>query len=232
MATQSNATQKTVLRLTPFPYPGVGIPNSKGHTEAWESISPTKRATPKHGCPSPQLKGPHRSMGAPNPNSMGHATKHGLRTPRPPPNPSSKGHATKRGLRVPDPNSKGHATKRGLTVPNSRGHATERELRIPNPSSKGDNATKLGNRSKSIEERSTVLAPNRILCCTWAGVLLRITGAAASQCVAPFPMPAAQATRVLREQPAGQLSQSPKGQQVHPLELSNPKGLNNRNWAG
>ena len=30
----------------------------------------------------------------------------------------------------------------------------------------------------------------------------------------------------------GQLSQSPKGQQVHPLELSNPKGLNNRNWAG
>ena len=28
------------------------------------------------------------------------------------------------------------------------------------------------------------------------------------------------------------LSQSPKGQFVHPLKLSNPKGLNNRNWAG
>ena len=46
-----------------------------------------------------------------------------------------------------------------------------------------------------------------------------------------FPMPAAQAPRVLGEEPAGQFCQSPKGQQVHPLELSNPKGLNNRYWA-
>ena len=34
------------------------IPNSRGHTKAWESVPPTKGATPKRGCPYPQLKGP------------------------------------------------------------------------------------------------------------------------------------------------------------------------------
>ena len=31
-------------------------PNSKGHTEVWESITPTQGATQKRGSPSPQLK--------------------------------------------------------------------------------------------------------------------------------------------------------------------------------
>ena len=49
-----------------------------------------------------------------------------------------------------------------------------------------------------------------------------------------FPMPAAQAPRVLRERPAGHghTVNTPKGQSVHPLKPSNPKGLNNRNRAG
>ena len=47
-------------------------PNSKGHTEAWESITQTQRATPKSGSPSTQLKGPHRSVGVHHPNSWDH----------------------------------------------------------------------------------------------------------------------------------------------------------------
>ena len=42
---------------------GARIPNSKGRTEVWESVTPTQGATPKRGSPSPQLKGPHRSVG-------------------------------------------------------------------------------------------------------------------------------------------------------------------------
>ena len=42
---------------------GVRIPNSRGHTEAWGSVSPTQGATPKHRSPYPQLKGPHQSVG-------------------------------------------------------------------------------------------------------------------------------------------------------------------------
>ena len=47
------------------------IPNSRGHTEAWESVSPTQGVTPKRGSPYPQLKGPHQSMGVRIPNSRG-----------------------------------------------------------------------------------------------------------------------------------------------------------------
>ena len=49
------------------------IPNSRGHTEAWESVSPTRGATPKRGGPHPQLEGPHGSVGVRIPNSRGHA---------------------------------------------------------------------------------------------------------------------------------------------------------------
>ena len=56
---------------------GVRIPNSRGHTKAWESVSPTQGATPKHGnpytptrratpkrgSPYPQLEGPHQRVG-------------------------------------------------------------------------------------------------------------------------------------------------------------------------
>ena len=65
---------KTALRLTRFPEPRVRIPNSKGHTEVWESITPTQGAMPKRGSPSPQPKGPHRSVGVHHPNSRGHTT--------------------------------------------------------------------------------------------------------------------------------------------------------------
>eukprot|EP00670_Eutreptiella_braarudii_P017719 CAMPEP_0174364676 /NCGR_PEP_ID=MMETSP0811_2-20130205/73912_1 /TAXON_ID=73025 ORGANISM="Eutreptiella gymnastica-like, Strain CCMP1594" /NCGR_SAMPLE_ID=MMETSP0811_2 /ASSEMBLY_ACC=CAM_ASM_000667 /LENGTH=46 /DNA_ID= /DNA_START= /DNA_END= /DNA_ORIENTATION= len=41
---------------------GVHHPNSKGHTEAWEPIILTQRATPKRENPSPQLKGPRQML--------------------------------------------------------------------------------------------------------------------------------------------------------------------------
>ena len=54
---------------------GVNLPNSRGHTEAWESVSRTRGATPKRGDAYPQLqghtealvsvsqlKGPHRNV--------------------------------------------------------------------------------------------------------------------------------------------------------------------------
>ena len=42
---------------------GIHHPNSRGHTKAWESITPTQGTTPKCGSPSPQLKGTHQSVG-------------------------------------------------------------------------------------------------------------------------------------------------------------------------
>ena len=46
---------------------GVHHPNSKGHTEAWESISPTQNAKLKLRSPSAKLKG----LGNNYPNSRG-----------------------------------------------------------------------------------------------------------------------------------------------------------------
>ena len=34
-----------------------------GQAKTGQSITSTRRATPKHGSPSPQLKGPHQSVG-------------------------------------------------------------------------------------------------------------------------------------------------------------------------
>ena len=55
----------TPKRGSPYPQPkgphqsvGVYIPNSRGHTKAWEIVSPTQGATPNCGSPSPQLEGP------------------------------------------------------------------------------------------------------------------------------------------------------------------------------
>ena len=54
------------------PYERVGVPKSKGHshgcctpnlrshTETWESVSPSPRATPKRGSLYAKLKGPQR----------------------------------------------------------------------------------------------------------------------------------------------------------------------------
>ena len=39
------------------------IRNERGHTEAWESVSPTQRDTLKNGSPYPQVKGPDSSVG-------------------------------------------------------------------------------------------------------------------------------------------------------------------------
>ena len=52
-------------------YEEVLEPNSRGHTEAWESITPTRGATPRRGSPSPQLKGPRQGVGIHHPNSRG-----------------------------------------------------------------------------------------------------------------------------------------------------------------
>ena len=42
---------------------GLYIPNSRGHTEVWESISPTQWATPERGSRYPQLEGPQSICG-------------------------------------------------------------------------------------------------------------------------------------------------------------------------
>ena len=34
-----------------------------GQEKTGQSVTSTRRATPKHGSPSPQLKGPHQSVG-------------------------------------------------------------------------------------------------------------------------------------------------------------------------
>ena len=34
-----------------------------GQAKTGQSVTSTRRATPKHGSPSPQLKGPHQSVG-------------------------------------------------------------------------------------------------------------------------------------------------------------------------
>ena len=52
---------------------GVHDPNSRGHTKGRDSITPTRGATPKHGSPSPQVEGPHRSLGVHFPSSTGHS---------------------------------------------------------------------------------------------------------------------------------------------------------------
>ena len=46
--------------------------DSRGHTKAWESVSPTQGAKPKHGSLYPRLKGPSQSMGVRIPDSRGH----------------------------------------------------------------------------------------------------------------------------------------------------------------
>ena len=51
---------------------GVHTPKSRGHTEAWDSVFPPQRATPKRWSPRPQLEGPHRSTGVHILNSKGH----------------------------------------------------------------------------------------------------------------------------------------------------------------
>ena len=50
----------------------VGVLTSRGHTKAWESITPTRGAMPKRGSPSPQLKGPQQSVEAHDPDLRGH----------------------------------------------------------------------------------------------------------------------------------------------------------------
>ena len=59
---------------------GVHFVNSIGHTEAWQSILPTKQAIPKRGNPYLQLKGPHQNVKVPIPNPTGHPKVWGSRS--------------------------------------------------------------------------------------------------------------------------------------------------------
>ena len=61
------------------PHQSVGVhhPNSRGHTEVWESITPTRGVTPKCGSPSPILEGSHRSVGVHHSNLGGHQPNSG-----------------------------------------------------------------------------------------------------------------------------------------------------------
>ena len=102
------------------------IPNSRGHTKTWESISPTQGATPKSGSPYPRHKGPHQSVEVciPTPRA---APKSGS------PYPRHKGPQQNAEVRIPD--SRGHTQawepvsltqvttpKPGSPIPNSMGH--------------------------------------------------------------------------------------------------------------
>ena len=71
---------------------GVCHPNSNGHTEAWESITPIQGATPKQRSPLPQMEGPYRSVGVHHPNSRGHAEAWESITPTQGVIPNSRGH--------------------------------------------------------------------------------------------------------------------------------------------
>ena len=42
---------------------GVRIPNSRGHTKAWVSVSPTRGAMPNHGSPYAKLGGARQGVG-------------------------------------------------------------------------------------------------------------------------------------------------------------------------
>ena len=53
------STKRGVFSYSP-PKCGSPIPNSRGHTEAWESVSPIPGATLKRGSPYPQLEGPQK----------------------------------------------------------------------------------------------------------------------------------------------------------------------------
>ena len=100
---------------------GVRHPESRSHTKAWESITPTQRATPKRGSPSPQLQGPRQSVGVRLPNSKGHAKAWESIT-------QTQGATPKRGLRLP--NSRGHA-KAWESINPTQGAMPKRESLSP-----------------------------------------------------------------------------------------------------
>ena len=88
--------------------------NSRGHPKAWQSICPTRGATPKRGSPYPQLEGPRQSVGVHIPNSRGHAKAWESISP-------TRGATPKRGS--PYPQLEGPRQSAGVHIPNSRGHA-------------------------------------------------------------------------------------------------------------
>ena len=94
---------------------GVHIPNSRGHTEAWEFISPTQGATPKMESPYPQLRGPHRSVGVHIPNSRGHTEVWESIS-------STQGATPKCGSPYPQLQGPHNFVDSGVSIPNSRGH--------------------------------------------------------------------------------------------------------------
>ena len=64
---------QTLMQLEgPHPRVEVHIPHLRGQNQGLKSISPTRRATRKHGSPYSQLEGPHGSMGVHIPGPMGH----------------------------------------------------------------------------------------------------------------------------------------------------------------
>ena len=101
---------------------GVRIHNSRGHTKAWESITPTRGATPKRGSLYPQLKGPHQSVGVHHPHSRGHTEAWESIIP-------TGGATPKRGN--PYPKLKGPHRSAVVRIPNSRGHTKSWELVSP-----------------------------------------------------------------------------------------------------
>ena len=49
---------------------GVHIINWRRHCVVWDSVSPTRRAGPNPGTPSPHLETPHRSVAVRSPDLM------------------------------------------------------------------------------------------------------------------------------------------------------------------
>ena len=119
---------------------GVHHCNLRGHTEAWNSITPTQGNTPKLGSPSPQREGPNRSLQIHNRSSIGHTEAWESINPTPwattmcgYPSPNLRDHTIYGEYITPTPGAKlkdaspqleldGPHRSVGVHEPNSRGH--------------------------------------------------------------------------------------------------------------
>ena len=136
-----------------------GIPNSRGHTEVCEYVSPSRGATakrrvgvcvpiaeamPKRRRPNPQIKGPRHTRGSPYPPLKG---------------PQEKRGSTYHQLNTLYPQLKGPYRSVGVRIPKSRGHTKAWRSISPSPRA----TTKCGRRYPHLEgpqQRVGVCMPN------------------------------------------------------------------------
>ena len=98
------------------------ITTSRGHSKAWESVSPTQGASPKRLSPHPELNGPHQSKGIRSQLEGRHQSV-GVRTP------NSRG-PTKAWESISP--TQGPTPKGGSSCPPLKGPHQSVGVRIPN----------------------------------------------------------------------------------------------------